>query len=188
MTQRTIGLFGGSFDPPHSGHVDFTLQALKRFGLDHLWWLVSPGNPLKPNGPAPMEHRMEAARGIMDHPKVTISDIEARIGTRYTAQTLRYLVDRNPHVQFVWLMGADNLGQFNQWKEWRWIIETVPIGVLARPKSRLNALTSQAAKTYAHRRLPSHASHLLGRTDHPMWCYANMPLNPMSSTALRASK
>lgn len=186
MTQQTIGLFGGSFDPAHAGHVQFTQEALKRFALDRMWWLVSPGNPLKTNGPSPLADRMAGAHQIMQHPRVAITDIEARLGTRYTAETIARLIERHSDVRFVWLMGADNLDQFDQWKDWRWIMETVSVGVLARPKSRLAAVTSKAARVYASQRLPAAASHLLGRTEQPKWCYANMPLNPLSSTALRA--
>lgn len=185
MKQR-IGLFGGSFDPPHSGHVDLTLHALKRFGLDQVWWLVSPGNPLKSNGPRPLTERMAQAERIMQHPRVRISDIESRINTRFTADTIRYLCNRHSGTRFVWLMGADNLAQFDQWHAWRDIMDTVSVGVLARPTSRLDAMTSKAARIYAHRRLPEAASHLLGRSGQPMWCYVNMPLNPVSSTMLRA--
>ena len=105
----TVGLLGGSFDPPHAGHVHITREALKRFGLDRVWWLVSPGNPLKSRGPAGMDARLRAARQLMVHPKVHISDCEARAGTRYTAETLAALQARHPGVRFVWLMGADNL-------------------------------------------------------------------------------
>lgn len=109
-----IGLLGGSFDPPHAGHVHITREALKRFGLDAVWWLVSPGNPLKTRGPAPLDRRMAAARAIMRHPRVEVTDIEARLGTRYTAETLAALFARYPGVRFVWLMGADNLASFHR--------------------------------------------------------------------------
>ena len=186
MTYQTIGLFGGSFDPAHAGHVDLTRTALTRFKLDRVWWLVSPGNPLKSRQPAALVDRVARAQRIMDHPRVTITDIEARLGTTYTADTIRRLSDLNPQVRFVWLMGADNLAQFHHWKDWQSIMENVSVGVLARPGSRLDALTSPTVRTYAARRLPAFASHLLGCTAEPKWCYVNMPLNPMSSTLLRA--
>lgn len=138
----TVGLLGGSFDPPHQGHVQISLAALKRFDLDQLWWLVTPGNPLKENPPASMARRMGAARAMMDHPRVRISDIEARLGTRYTAETLRALRKAYPHVRFVWLMGADNLAHFHRWKDWQDILNTVPVGVLARPGERISARLS----------------------------------------------
>ena len=186
MKRQTIGILGGSFDPAHGGHVGLTRVALRRFGLDGVWWLVSPGNPLKPNGPAPMDQRIIQARAIMDHPRVTITDIEARLGTRYTADTLRALMQRYPHVNFVWLMGADNLHQFDQWRDWRWIMEHVPIGVLARLGSRLAPLSARAARIYSSARVPARASQNLGRGDAPRWCYINMPLSDLSSSALRS--
>ncbi|TMV56586.1 nicotinate-nicotinamide nucleotide adenylyltransferase, partial [Thioclava sp. BHET1] len=129
----TIGLLGGSFDPAHSGHVHLTLEAMKHMGLDRVWWLVSPGNPLKAQGPAPMARRIAHARSVMRDPRVVITDLEARIGTRYTAATLKRLRRLYPGVRFVWLMGADNLEQFHRWDNWRWILDHVPIGVIARP-------------------------------------------------------
>ncbi|HEX9858992.1 MAG TPA: nicotinate-nucleotide adenylyltransferase, partial [Paracoccaceae bacterium] len=144
-----IGLLGGSFDPAHEGHAHITREALRRFGLDRVWWLVSPGNPLKAKGPAPMAERMARARAVMVHPRVVVSDIEARLGTRYTAATLRALQARYPGVRFVWLMGADNLAQFHRWDRWEWIITHVPIGVLARPGAGVRARLSRAARVYA---------------------------------------
>ncbi len=183
---QTIGLLGGSFDPPHAGHVHITREALKRFGLDRVWWLVSPGNPLKARGPATLGARMEAARAIMDHPRVEISDFEAQIGSRYTAQTLRALRALRPGLRFVWLMGADNLLQFDQWRDWQEIMQTVPVGVLARPGARTGARSSKAARVYAHARLPGRHSQLLARCDPPAWCFVNVPMLNISSTRLRA--
>ncbi len=183
---QVIGLLGGSFDPPHAGHVHISREAIKRFGLDKLWWLVSPGNPLKKKGPAPMDMRMAAARKIMQHPKVEISDFEAQAGTRYTAETLRALRSACPQVQFVWLMGADNLAQFHLWQDWQEIIESVPMGILARPGQRIPARTSRAARIYAHARLPGRQSQLLGQLRAPAWCFVNVPMIAISSTRLRA--
>ncbi len=183
---QVIGLLGGSFDPPHAGHVHITKAALKRFGLDHVWWLVSPGNPLKADGPAPLVQRMKAARAMMRHPRVRVTDVEARLGTRYTAQTLAALRMRYPGVRFVWLMGADNLVQFHRWQDWRWIMETVPIGVLARPGDRISARVSKAARVYARAKLPKQAAHVLGRKAAPAWSFVNLPLSDQSSTAIRA--
>ncbi|MEL6681058.1 MAG: nicotinate-nucleotide adenylyltransferase [Pseudomonadota bacterium] len=185
-TGQIIGLLGGSFDPPHAGHVHITQAALKRFGLDHVWWLVSPGNPLKSAGPAPLADRMQAACAIMRHPRVTITDVEAQLGTRFTAETLSALRQRYPGVRFVWLMGADNLAQFHHWQNWRWIIETVPMGVVARPGDRISARLSKTARIYANARLPGRASHILGRTQAPAWSFVNLPMSDQSSTAIRA--
>ncbi|MDX8351698.1 nicotinate-nucleotide adenylyltransferase [Cognatiyoonia sp. IB215182] len=183
---QVIGLLGGSFDPPHAGHVHITLSALKRFGLDHIWWLVSPGNPLKSVGPAPLRDRMQAARAMMRHPRVRVTDVEAHLHTRFTAETLAALRARYPGVRFVWLMGADNLAQFHRWQNWRWIIETVPVGVMARPGDRIAARLSKAARMYADARLPGRASHILGRRQAPAWSFVNLPMSYQSSTAIRA--
>lgn len=183
---QVIGLLGGSFDPPHEGHVHITREALKRFGLDRVWWLVSPGNPLKENGPAPLQDRMAAARAIMDHPRVEISDFEARVGTRYTAETLRALASTYPLARFVWLMGADNLVQFPQWQDWRWIMETVPVGVLARPGDRIRARNSKAARIYAASRIKGKSSRQLAQAEAPAWCFVNVAMRDVSSSAIRA--
>lgn len=183
---QRIGLLGGSFDPAHEGHAHITREALKRFGLDHVWWLVSPGNPLKARGPAPLQTRMERARAVMQHPRVAVTDLEAQLGTRYTAQTIAALMARYPGVRFVWLMGADNLAGFHHWQDWQSIIETVPIGVLARPGDRISARRSVAAQRYGHAKLPGVASQTLADGPAPRWCYINLPLTDASSTAIRA--
>lgn len=182
----SVGLLGGSFDPPHRGHVEISLAALKRFGLDRMWWLVTPGNPLKAHTPATLERRMQAAQAMMQHPRIEISDIEARLGTRYTAETLRHLRARYPGVRFVWLMGADNLTHFHRWKDWREILDTVPVGVLARPGDRISARLSPAARIYGRYRLKSSESHLLAQAEAPAWCFLNVPMVEASSTEIRA--
>ncbi|MEM9584143.1 MAG: nicotinate-nucleotide adenylyltransferase [Pseudomonadota bacterium] len=184
---QSVGLLGGSFDPAHAGHAHITREALKRFGLDHVWWLVSPGNPLKSRGPAPLARRMHSARAVMDDPRVTVTDIERQLGTRYTANTLRALIARYPGVRFIWLMGADNLAQLHHWQDWHAIMKMVPVGVLARPGDRLSARRSVAARCYAQARLSGTASQLLGRSEAPRWCYINLPLNTASSSEIRAA-
>lgn len=164
-----------------------TREALKRFRLDQLWWLVSPGNPLKQDGPAPMAQRLARAREVMHHPNVKVTDIEARIGTRYTARTLGTLGRLYPGVRFVWLMGADNLGQLDRWQEWRWIMDNVPVGVLARPRQRISARMSKAARVYDFARLPARDAARLGRSAAPCWCFVNVPMVSLSSTELRRS-
>lgn len=183
---QVVGLLGGSFDPAHEGHVHITLEAMKRFGLNHIWWLVTPGNPLKSRGPAPLVDRLARARAMMDHPRVTVTDIEARLGTRYTAETLQALLNRYPGVRFVWLMGADNLAQLHHWQDWHTIMETVPVGVLARPGDRISARMSHAARLYRADRISGRASQLLGRAHAPAWSFVNVPMVPHSSTAIRA--
>lgn len=183
---QVIGLLGGSFDPPHAGHVHITKEALKRFALDQVWWLVSPGNPLKTKGPAPLRKRMTAARQIMGHPRVKITDLETRIGTRYTAATLRRLIRLYPGVTFVWLMGGDNLASFHKWDQWRSIMRSVPLGVLARPGSRTEARNSKAASCYARQQLGVRYSVLLAKTPPPRWCFVNVPMLKHSSTEIRS--
>ena len=166
--------------------MQITEEALKRFKLDQLWWLVSPGNPLKPVGPAPMARRLAQARSVMSHPQVHITDLEARLGTRYTGQTLAALRRRYRDVRFVWLMGADNLAQLHQWQDWRRIVETMPIGILARPEHRISARMSKAARMYRTARLPARQAALLARSAAPCWCFLNVPMSPLSSSEIRA--
>ncbi|MEP5760718.1 MAG: nicotinate-nucleotide adenylyltransferase [Litoreibacter sp.] len=184
---QKIGLLGGSFDPAHDGHVHITREALKRFNLAQVWWLVSPGNPLKTHGPASLGKRMARAQELMVHPRVIVTDLEAQLGTRYTAQTLRKLIARAPHVQFIWLMGADNLAEFHRWQDWDWIMRTVPIGVMARPGDRIAARRSLVAQKYDYARLRGREAELLGQLAAPSWAYVNLPLNEASSTEIRAS-
>lgn len=181
-----IGLLGGSFDPAHAGHAHLTREALKRFGLDRVWWLVSPGNPLKARQPAPMADRLVRARQVMGDPRVIVTDIEARLGTRYTAATLEALIAAYPGVRFVWLMGADNLRQFDRWDRWQDIMRMVPIGVLARPGSRIAARLSKTAEVFWRARLPDGAAQTLAFGAVPRWCFLNMPLVNVSSSAIRA--
>jgi nicotinate-nucleotide adenylyltransferase len=181
-----IGLLGGSFDPAHEGHAHITREALRRFGLDRVWWLVSPGNPLKEHGPAPMARRIARAQQMIRDPRVAVTGLEEKLGTRYTAQTLERLCRLYPGVRFVWLMGADNLAQFHLWDNWRDIMERVPVGVLARPGARLAARGSVAAEIYASSRLGAEASHMLAEADLPAWCFVNVPMRSQSSSAIRA--
>lgn len=183
---QRIGLLGGSFDPPHAGHVHITRWALKAFGLDAIWWLVSPGNPLKRDAPADLERRMAAARAIMHHPRVKVTDLERRLGTRYTAATLAGLRRRYPEVRFVWLMGSDNLATFHRWDRWEDIFCTVPIGVMARPGQQLKAGLSPAARRFARWRVPQAAARSLPLRPPPAWCLLSGPMLDLSSTGLRA--
>lgn len=179
-----VGLLGGSFDPAHEGHVHITLEALKRMGLDQVWWLVSPGNPLKARQPAPLSARMQQARRVMRHPRVRITDLERRLGTRFTADTIAMLRAIYPGVTFVWLMGADNLAGFHRWDRWRRIMETVPVGVLARPGAGLRARLSPAAQIYGGNRVGRGEN--LARMKPPAWVFVNLPMKDASSTKIRA--
>ncbi|MEM7722447.1 MAG: nicotinate-nucleotide adenylyltransferase [Pseudomonadota bacterium] len=183
---QSVGLFGGSFDPPHAGHVHISREALKRFGLDHVWWLVSPGNPLKSHGPAPLARRMEAARALVTHPRIHVTDIEAHLGTRYTGATIEALQAISPNTRFVWLMGADNLAQFHRWQRWDWILRTVPVGVLARPGQRISARTAKAAQIFRHAKLPASEAQYLPWATPPAWCFLNVPMVDLSSSEIRA--
>lgn len=182
---QKIGLLGGSFDPAHDGHVAITRAALTRFGLDRVWWLVSPGNPLKKHGPAPMPDRLVTARAVMTHPRVEVTDIETRLGTRFTAQTIVALQMKYPGVRFVWLMGADNLAQFHRWQDWQTIMSRVPVGVLARPGDRISARMSKAARVFRGDRLTGRQSALLASAHAPAWSFINLPMTQSSSTAIR---
>ncbi|MHA6325119.1 nicotinate-nucleotide adenylyltransferase [Roseivivax sp. CAU 1753] len=181
-----VGLLGGSFDPAHAGHVAISQAALHRFGLDRVVWLVSPGNPLKAHGPAPMPDRLRAARALVARPRVVVSDIEARIGTRYTADTIGVIQRLFPQVRFTWLMGADNLAQLHLWQDWQAIMARVPVGVLARPGARMAARRSVAARRFARARIPASQARLLPWASAPAWCFVNMPMSDLSSTAIRA--
>ncbi len=181
-----IGLLGGSFDPAHDGHVLITREALRRFRLDRVWWLVSPGNPLKAHGPSALAARMARARALLDDPRVVVTDLEARLGTRLTADAIAALQARWPGVRFVWLMGADNLIQFDRWTRWREIAARVPIGVLARPGARGPARHARAAAILRAARLPEARAAELADHPPPAWVMVNIPMSDASSTAIRA--
>jgi len=185
MPGQRIGLLGGSFDPPHGGHLHITRWALRNLGLDRVWWLVSPGNPLKSRGPAEIGRRLAACRALADHPRVVVTDIERYLGTRYTADTLAALVARYPGVRLVWLMGADNLASFHHWQRWDWIMANFPVGVLARPGEQVRAGLSPAARRFAGQRIHQGGATRLGLGEAPRWALLTGPMSPESSTAIR---
>ncbi len=180
-----VGLLGGSFDPAHEGHVHITEMALRRFRLDRVWWLVTPGNPLKAHGPAPLAERIAQARHIVHDPHVEVTGIEAQLGTRMTRDTLAALQALYPRVRFVWLMGADNMVQFDRWDSWREIAARVPIGVIARPGWRMPARFSRAARMLWRDRQPETQAGQLADMVPPAWALINVPLNKQSSSAIR---
>ncbi len=183
-----IGLFGGSFNPAHEGHRHASLVALKRLALHRIWWLVSPQNPLKPErGTAPLDVRLAHAREVARHPQIVVTDIERTLGTRYTIDTIRALKRRYPRVRFVWIMGGDNFAELRRWKRWQAIMAAVPIAVIARPGYGFAALASPAAQRYAKARHGEHRAVTLARSRPPAWLYQHAPLNPLSSTELRAA-
>ena len=152
---RRIGLLGGSFDPAHGGHRHISIEALARLELDQIWWLVSPGNPLKNhNRLAALERRIANASALANHPRMKVTGFEAVLGTSFTAETLDFLAGRTRNVKFVWLMGADNLASFHHWRAWRWIMQLMPVAVFDRPGWRYRALGSRAATAFSVCRLP----------------------------------
>ena len=143
----TIGLFGGSFNPAHDGHLYVSLTALKRLKLDYVWWLVSPGNPLK-EAPAPFAQRLAGATAMARHPRLIVTDIERQLGTRYTSDTVAALQQRFPQVHFVWLMGSDNLEKFHLWRNWKQIAARLPMVVVQRPGSIMAAVNAAPIRHY----------------------------------------
>lgn len=184
-----VGLFGGSFNPAHAAHRAASLLALRRLGLDRVWWLVTPGNPLKDNRALPpLEERIAVARAVARHPRIDVTGFEAGIGTRYTYETLAYLVRRLPGVRFVWIMGADNLAYFDRWQHWRGIADLVPIAVVDRMGQSLAATASPAAQALARYRLGEHEARLLADCAPPAWVFLHGLKSPLSSTGIRAAR
>jgi nicotinate-nucleotide adenylyltransferase len=182
-----IGLFGGTFDPPHEAHRAASMLALKRLKLDRVWWLVTPGNPLKnTRGLAPLNERIAAARALTHHPRIDVTGLEAVIKTRYTYDTISWLVARCPGVHFVWIMGADNLRSFHRWQKWREIAKLVPIVVIDRLGPSLYAGASPAAQAFGSARIPENAAASLPGRRPPAWAFLHGLKSPLSSTALRA--
>ena len=181
-----IGLLGGSFNPPHDAHRAISLFAIKRLKLDRVWWLVTPGNPLKDHGALrDLDARAEAARKMADDPRIDVSCLESVIGTRYTVDTIGYLRRRASGLRFVWIMGADNLAQFHRWQNWRRIASEVPIAVIDRPPQSFRALAAPAAQALARYRLPENQAGRLADRRAPAWVFlTGMKLN-LSSTGLR---
>jgi nicotinate-nucleotide adenylyltransferase len=182
-----IGLFGGTFDPPHLAHLGASLLALKRLQLDRVWWLVTPGNPLKnTSGLAPLGNRLAAARALTHHPRIDVTGLEAVINTRFTYDTISWLLARCPGVRFVWIMGADNLRHFHRWQRWRGISKLVPIVVIDRLGPSLYAGASPAGQALARARIPEHAASTLPNRRAPAWTFLHGLKSALSSTALRA--
>lgn len=182
-----IGLFGGSFDPPHAGHLLASRLALTRLRLDRLWWLVTPGNPLKDTRkPAPLAGRLAEARRLARDPRIVVTDIEAQLGLRYTADLIAYLRRHCPGVRFVWIMGTDNLLQFHRWRRWENIMRQAPVAVIDRPGTCLKAPTAKAVRRYAAARMPQTAGKLLAAAKPPALLIVHGPRSANSSSALRA--
>jgi len=182
---RSVGLFGGSFNPAHGGHLHVARAGLRQLQLDEIWWLVSPQNPLKPEQPS-WENRAETVRNLPLPPNMRVSDIELKYGTQYTVDLLSTLTARETNTNFVFMMGADNLRQLPKWRDWKTIVETVPIAVIARPGSPVRARLSQAARQYSDARLPEDQAHILKTQPAPAWTYLTLPLDNRSSSAIRS--
>lgn len=181
-----IGLLGGSFNPAHAAHVEISLTALKRLGLDQVWWVVTSGNPLKKPSKLPrLSERVEAARKIANHPRIAVTGFPGETGSPYTVDLLTELKRRHPAVSFVWLMGADNLAEFRRWRSWQRIFETAPIAVLDRPGFRLKARASQAATRFQEFHVDESDAQGLARMTPPAWTIITHRLSPLSSTAIR---
>jgi len=187
---QRIGVMGGSFNPPHEGHARVAETALKRLGLDQLWWLVTPGNPLKSHGGLmPLDERMAACRALAKGPRMHVTAFEAELGTPYTAATLEFLKARFPTANFVWVMGADNLATFHRWQNWREIARRMPIAVVDRPGWRLKALSSPAAQALGRQRQQESRSKLAALPGRPAgWTLLSTRLSDQSSTRLRGGK
>ena len=181
-----IGLLGGSFNPPHAAHRAISLYTLKRLKLDRVWWLVTPGNPLKGNGGLrDLDQRADAAREMAHDPRIEVSCLEAVIGTRYTIDTVNFLRRRCSGARFVWIMGADNLAQFHRWKDWRRIASEIPIAVIDRPPQSFRALAAPAAQALERYRLPEKDAASLARRRAPAWVFLSGLKSNLSSTGLR---
>jgi nicotinate-nucleotide adenylyltransferase len=189
LRPRRVGLLGGSFNPAHGGHLHVSREALKRLDLDEVWWLVSPQNPLKPRaGMGGLEERLANARAVARHPRIKVTDLETRLGTSYTADTLAALKRRFPHTRFVWLMGADNLLQISRWERWKNIFELVPIAVFARPSYSLRSLSGSAARRFARRRVSLQGARRLADTVPPAWVFLPVRLDARSATDIRSRR
>ena len=181
-----VGLFGGSFNPPHAGHALVAEIALRALGLDQLWWMVTPGNPLKSGRElAPLSERIARSQAVADDPRIKVTAFEAAYKVRYTADTLALVRARNPGVDFVWIMGADNLAQFHRWQRWREIAMTMPIAVVDRPGSTLAFVSSVFAKAFDHARIDERGASRLARMRPPAWTFIHGPRSSLSSTAIR---
>lgn len=184
-----IGLFGGSFNPPHHAHREVSLLAMKRLGLDRVWWLITPGNPLKDTrGLPPVAERLAAAQALADHPRIDATGFESVIGLKYSCDTIAYLLKECPDVRFVWIMGADNLKGFHRWKNWRAIFGMVPIAIMDRGGLSLQATSGPAAIHFARARIPENQAMTLADREPPAWIYLHGVKSTLSSTAIREGK
>jgi len=185
---QRVGLYGGSFNPPHHGHKALAETALKRFQLDQIWWMVTPANPLKDkNTLASLEERMAQSRLLIRHPRIHITGFEAHLRTTISAKTVAFIRKHHPQVHFVWLMGADNLKNFHLWQQWRQLADQIVIGVIDRPGASLTALASPTARALSHFRLNERQALRLAGLPAPKWCFLHTPRLDIASSHLRCS-
>jgi nicotinate-nucleotide adenylyltransferase len=183
-----IGILGGSFNPAHRGHRGISLNAIRKLGLDEVWWLVSPGNPLKAAAKdmAPFEARMASARSAARHAPIRVSDFEARAGTRYSIDTVKRLKRRYPGNEFVWLMGGDTLPDFHKWHDWRGLAREVPIAVISRPGYDRRSRAARALGWLGRFVRPSGQAREWTQWSAPAILFLRLPPDRTSATAIRA--
>lgn len=181
-----IGIFGGSFNPPHEAHRAASMLALKKLGLDRVWWLVTPGNPLKETSRLPpLERRIQDARKIAADPRIEVTGVEAELGSRYTFDTVTKLRRRRPGVDFVFIVGADNLAQLHRWQRWKTLLRRIALAVVDRPEFELSSLAAPAAVAFNRFRISENRARMIPRLDPPAWVFLRGLKSELSSTALR---
>jgi nicotinate-nucleotide adenylyltransferase len=183
----TVGLFGGSFNPPHEGHLLVAEIAMRRLALDNLWWMVTPGNPLKSRSElVSLSDRIAASEKLIDDPRIKVTAFEQALDTRFTADTVAHVAARNPGIRFVWIMGADSLKTFHLWQNWRQIVATFPIAIVDRPGATLSLVSSTMARAYDHARIDEEDAANLAMRPAPAWTFLHDRRSSISSTQLRA--
>ncbi|MBK8174368.1 MAG: nicotinate-nucleotide adenylyltransferase [Rhodospirillales bacterium] len=189
LAARRIGLLGGSFNPAHEGHRHISMLALKRLRLDEVWWMITPQNPLKSTREmAPFDERLKAATRVARHPRIRVTDVERRLGTAHTADSLALLLPRFPKCRFVWLMGADNLQQVSGWKDWKRLFRLIPIAVFSRPPYSKLALTARSARVFADARVVEPLARSIVTMPPPAWVFLNIRPHAASATRIRARR
>ena len=185
-TGLRVGLFGGSFNPPHEGHRLVAEIALRRLNLDQLWWMVTPGNPLKDRRElASLAERLAMSEVLARDPRIKVTAFEAAFSIRFSAETIALVRARNPGVRFVWIMGADSLAGFHRWQKWQAIARSLPIAVIDRPGSTLSYLSAKMAKTFSDARVDEDDARALPLMRPPAWPFIHGPRSSLSSTAIR---
>lgn len=185
--RQNIWLIGGSFDPPHEGHMHVAKWALRSLPLDKLWWVVSKRNPLKKQSTTDFKNRIKNTQKLVKQPKMLVTDLEAVFDTEFTVDFLSKVKSEYPKGNFIWIMGADGLNNFHEWKHWEKIFEMIPIAIFARPNYS-DFLTTVAGKKYSKNLLPENRSNQLMQCKAPAWAFFDIPLKNISSTEIRNRK